>query len=282
LSPPPDGAAAADVGDINLAAGSARANSGHGGPDDQPSRCTQSGRVLGNRHVLYKYLNPNLLAVATLAKDMKQRRFQLSVWELFAGNGLRDCMNATQPIVGKQSYILPAPVQHLAVSQTERGITAKSVLLHCVLAFLDPRRPFDMTPEFQEEGLMPYHPEVPMSTQAIVNYNQSCTGLRHGLESTSLLFVHGTDLFCTRVQPSKMFDVLKADFDYAFIAAVTIGMIIGSFVTQRLAARKALFRGSGPDLTAAAWGCQDGRRRSTYPFPDSSRLIGVMLCSTYP
>ncbi|PAA92794.1 hypothetical protein BOX15_Mlig023688g2 [Macrostomum lignano] len=269
------------------------------------------GRVLGNRHVLYKYLNPNLLAVATLAKDMvtpapqigdaytqitiwlidtvsgrvvasathhhssgpvslvhsehwlvyslwnqKQRRFQLSVWELFAGNGLRDCMNATQPIVGKQSYILPAPVQHLAVSQTERGITAKSVLLalrsggimELSKAFLDPRRPFDMTPEFQEEGLMPYHPEVPMSTQAIVNYNQSLHRVEGmvtvptGLESTSLLFVHGTDLFCTRVQPSKMFDVLKADFDYAFIAAVTIGMIIGSFVTQRLAARKALFR----------------------------------------
>uniref|UniRef100_A0A1I8FB07 EMC1_C domain-containing protein n=1 Tax=Macrostomum lignano TaxID=282301 RepID=A0A1I8FB07_9PLAT len=174
LSPPPDGAAAADVGDINLAAGSARANSGHGGQTTNRAGAL-SRRVLGNRHVLYKYLNPNLLAVATLAKDM----------------------------------VTPAPQIGDAYTQ----------------AFLDPRRPFDMTPEFQEEGLMPYHPEVPMSTQGhtcCLCTARTCSALG-----------------CNR---RKMFDVLKADFDYAFIAAVTIGMIIGSFVTQRLAARKALFR----------------------------------------
>lgn len=39
-----------------------------------------------------------------------------------------------------------------------------------------------------------------------------------------------------------MYDILKEDFDYVFIATVTIGMIVGAFVTQRLAARRALFR----------------------------------------
>lgn len=50
------------------------------------------------------------------------------------------------------------------------------------------------------------------------------------------------DLFYTRVMPSKMFDVLKEDFDYFFISSVLIGMIVVSVITQRLAVRKALNR----------------------------------------
>ena len=42
--------------------------------------------------------------------------------------------------------------------------------------------------------------------------------------------------------PSKMFDVLKEDFDYLFISLVLIGMIALSVISQKLAARKALKR----------------------------------------
>ena len=49
-------------------------------------------------------------------------------------------------------------------------------------------------------------------------------------------------MFGTRVMPSKMFDVLKEDFDYLFIALVLGAMILVSFITQKLAARKALKR----------------------------------------
>ena len=42
--------------------------------------------------------------------------------------------------------------------------------------------------------------------------------------------------------PSKMFDVLKEDFDYFFISSVLVGMIVVSVVSQKLAARKALNR----------------------------------------
>ena len=54
----------------------------------------------------------------------------------------------------------------------------------------------------------------------------------------SFLFV--SDLFFTRVFPSKMFDVLKEDFEYLFISAVLAGMIAVSFLTRKLAQRKAL------------------------------------------
>jgi hypothetical protein len=39
-----------------------------------------------------------------------------------------------------------------------------------------------------------------------------------------------------------MFDVLKEDFDYFFIGSVTLGMILISLVSKKLASRKALNR----------------------------------------
>ena len=50
------------------------------------------------------------------------------------------------------------------------------------------------------------------------------------------------DLFFSRVFPSKMFDVLKDDFDYFLILAVLFGLMIAAVVTKRLAQRKALFQ----------------------------------------
>ena len=51
-----------------------------------------------------------------------------------------------------------------------------------------------------------------------------------------------SDLFYTRVYPSKLFDVLKEDFDYLFISAVLGAMIVVSVVARKLAQRKALNR----------------------------------------
>lgn len=66
-------------------------------------------------------------------------------------------------------------------------------------------------------------------------YNHECDLFSFSSSSSS-------DLFYTRVNPSKMFDVLKDDFDYIFISSVLIGMIVVSVVSQKLAARKALNR----------------------------------------
>lgn len=52
--------------------------------------------------------------------------------------------------------------------------------------------------------------------------------------------VYFADLFYTRVAPSKTFDVLKEDFDHFLIAAVLLGLAIASYVTRKLASRKAL------------------------------------------
>lgn len=49
-----------------------------------------------------------------------------------------------------------------------------------------------------------------------------------------------SDIFYTRVAPSKTFDVLKDDFEYWLITAVLSGLILAAFITKRLASRKAL------------------------------------------
>ena len=56
----------------------------------------------------------------------------------------------------------------------------------------------------------------------------------------SPLVILFTDLFFTRVTPSKQFDLLAEDFDYRLVAAVVAGMVVGTVVLSWLAARKTL------------------------------------------
>jgi hypothetical protein len=63
--------------------------------------------------------------------------------------------------------------------------------------FLDPRRPITVTSEMREEGVIPYMPELPIPSEAIINYNQTVQRVKgihttpSGLESTGLVFVYG-------------------------------------------------------------------------------------------
>ena len=61
-----------------------------------------------------------------------------------------------------------------------------------------------------------------------------------GLESTSLVLTYGLDLYYTRVTPSRMFDVLKEDFDYIFISGVLSALILGTIISSKLASIRAL------------------------------------------
>ena len=61
-----------------------------------------------------------------------------------------------------------------------------------------------------------------------------------GLESTVLVFVHGLDLYGTRIAPSKGFDLIKDDFEHFMIAGVLVFLVAASFGTRKLAQRKML------------------------------------------
>lgn len=274
----------------------------------QPQEHVHSqGRVMGDRSVLYKYINPNLAAVFTEGSDTiqksfcniylldsitglivyssshkrcktpvhvvhsenwvvysfyndKSRRIEISSIELFEGmyqsntTAFSSFAPPPLPLVEHQTFIFPSVIDAMADTITERGMTSKHILialptggiLELPKNFLDPRRPIHPLPEHREEGLIPYIPELPVMAEGIINYNQSVTRVSgiitapSALESTCLVFVHGLDLFYTRVTPSKTFDILKDDFDHYLISVVLLGLLVLSYTTKRLAARKTL------------------------------------------
>ncbi|EAT44875.1 AAEL003785-PA [Aedes aegypti] len=265
------------------------------------------GRVLADRSVLYKYINPNLIAVATHGPDNihkyilnvylldvvsgsivfsmshkrirpplqmvhsenwlvysyyndKVRRTEVTSVELYEG---KTQTNSTvwssldappMPLVERQSYVLPVAVASMQETITEKGITNKHILFGLTTgavvemswALLDPRRPVTSPEKAREEGIIPYMPELPMPHEIIINYNQTIANIKgihtapSGLESTCLVFVHGLDIFVTRVAPSKTFDLLKEDFDYFLITVVLILLTSTSYVVKIFASKKVI------------------------------------------
>lgn len=109
------------------------------------------------------------------------------------------------PAIEQQAYILPANVVNLKETITEKGITHKHVLialstggiLEMPWHLLDPRRPVMNSNTPREEGTIPYIPELPLSSESVINYNQSIARLQgiytapSGLESTCLVVAYG-------------------------------------------------------------------------------------------
>lgn len=196
-----------------------------------------------------------------LYQNTKGRRTEVSVVEFYEGYEEKNhtAFSSLDPvdasIILSQSYILPVTgVTSMVSTTTERGITNKNILFGLASGYvfslpkmlLDPRRQFKQTKMLQEEGVPPYMPELPVFPQAFINYNQTISNIRGiytsaaGLESTSLVLVYGLDLFYTRVTPSKMFDVLKEDFDYIFISGVLSALILVSIVCSKFASMRSL------------------------------------------
>lgn len=60
------------------------------------------------------------------------------------------------------------------------------------------------------------------------------------LESTTLVFAYGADLFLTRLAPSKTYDSLTEDFSYALLLLTIVALVAAIFVTWILSERKEL------------------------------------------
>ncbi|XP_066921649.1 ER membrane protein complex subunit 1-like [Clytia hemisphaerica] len=196
-----------------------------------------------------------------LYHNSKGKRNEVAVVELFEGyeeknNTAFSSLDPIEPtIILSQAYVLPVTgVQAMVSTATERGITNKNILFGLSAGYvyslpkvlLDPRRQFKQTKMLQEEGVAPYMPELPVHPQAFVNYNQTVENIRGiyttpaGLESTSLVLVYGLDIYYTRVTPSRMFDVLKEDFDYIFISGVLSALILVSILCSKFASMRNL------------------------------------------
>ncbi len=60
------------------------------------------------------------------------------------------------------------------------------------------------------------------------------------MESTSLVFAYGLDLFATRVAPSGTFDVLSEDFNKLQLVLTVLGLAAAIIVTGPMVRRKKL------------------------------------------
>lgn len=163
------------------------------------------------------------------------------------------------PHIISQAYILGAPLSALAVTQTRQGITSRALLayignMHSIIALprpiLEPRRPIGREPNAMEkdEGLTKYSPAIEMDPRLIITHERDVLGVRKIIaapalvESTSIVFAYGVDVFGTRVTPSMSFDILGKGFDkltlIITVLALFLGvLLIGPMVSYNLAAQ---------------------------------------------
>ena len=60
------------------------------------------------------------------------------------------------------------------------------------------------------------------------------------LESTTLIFAHGIDLFYLRTAPSRTFDTLSEDFSYVLLLVTIAALIVAIGVSYYLGERREL------------------------------------------
>lgn len=151
------------------------------------------------------------------------------------------------PYVVTESFLIPEAISHMSVSQTRQGITTRQLL--CTLTssgaiigiprtILDPRRPIgrDPTPAEQEEGIYRYHPVIEFDPKMMLTHKREVIGIKDViaspavLESTSLIFAYGIDVFGTRVAPSAAFDILGKGFNKVSLVATVVALWAGVVV----------------------------------------------------
>ncbi|PQM34223.1 hypothetical protein Pyn_29537 [Prunus yedoensis var. nudiflora] len=216
--------------------------------------------VFSENWVVYHYFNlrAHRYEMSVIEIYDQSRADNKDVWKLVLGKH-----NLTSPISSysrpevvtkSQSYFFTYSVKALAVTLTAKGITSKQVLIGTigdqVLAldkrFLDPRRSVNPTTAEKEEGIIPLTDSLPIIPQSYVTHALKVEGLRGimtvpaKLESTTLAFAYGVDLFFTQLAPSRTYDSLTDDFSYALLLITIVALIAAIFVTWILSEKKEL------------------------------------------
>lgn len=239
-----------------------------------------NGRVLHSQYYapgrgpVHALVSENWVVMQWL--DVAQHRFAVTVMELYdssprnfslssaifgnrtstQGPGGSEPEAALQLEVLSQSYFSRLPVKALGVTRTSQGLTPKQILFITqsdqVFAldkrYLDPRRPLKqkLSTQEQEERLLPYMDTLPLNPVMFASYDKQIAQLSKvvvepsNLESTSLLFAHGVDLFYTRLSPAKAFDSLEDDFSYALLVIALAALLLGVLVVKHISSRAIL------------------------------------------
>ncbi|MCO5605408.1 hypothetical protein L7F22_059592 [Adiantum nelumboides] len=216
--------------------------------------------VCSENWIVYHYFN------------VRAHRFEFSVIEMYDRNRVNN-KNVLQVMLGKhnataplssysrvdldiktQSYFFLYSIKALTVTTTARGITGKQILAGNVgdqiLAldkrFFDPRRTPEPTQAEKEDGIIPLTDAIPIHPQFYLSHAYQVEGLRGiisvpaGLESTSLVFAYGVDLFYSHTAPSRIYDSLTDEFNYALLLITIFALVIAIVTTWILSERKEL------------------------------------------
>lgn len=197
--------------------------------------------------------------------------------------------DAAKPYVIAQSYQIPAEISQMAVTQTRQGITSRELLitvpsLNSIIGIprsvIDPRRPVGRDPDAQEqlEGLMRYTPLISFEPKWHLTHKYELVGVKDiitsesGIESTSLVFAYGLDIFGTRVAPSFAFDILGKGFNKISMLLTVVGLFVGVlFVAPLVSLLKSLI------VTCGLIKIRSGGNRSTrcgqYEEHDHKRIL---------
>ncbi|KAJ6568389.1 DUF1620-domain-containing protein [Mycena vulgaris] len=157
----------------------------------------------------------------------------------------------------EQSYIFAHGITAITTTSTKFGITSKDIIvatqnnkIHAIpRRLLNPRRPKNRKPtaeEQQEEQLIPYDVLMPDDPRRTISHTYEVANTRKIiaspalLESTSLVFAYGLDLFLTRVAPSNTFDILNKNFNKAQLVLTVFGLALGIVIAKPMVRRKRL------------------------------------------
>ncbi|KAJ4949952.1 hypothetical protein NE237_026784 [Protea cynaroides] len=216
--------------------------------------------VISENWVVYHYFNlrAHKYEMSVIEIYDQSRADNKDVWKLLLGkhNLTTPVSSYSRPevVMKSQSYFFTHSVKTMSVTSTAKGITSKQLLIGTigdqVLAldkrYLDPRRSINPTQAEKEEGIIPLTDSLPIIPQSYVTHSLQVEGLRGiltvptKLESTTLVFAYGVDLFLTRIAPSRTYDSLTEDFSYALLLITIVALIAAIFVTWVLSEKKEL------------------------------------------
>ncbi|KAG2355552.1 hypothetical protein BDR07DRAFT_1613621 [Suillus spraguei] len=155
----------------------------------------------------------------------------------------------------EQSFIMPHGITAISSTSTKFGVSTKDIIVanrknsiqSIPRRMLNPRRPkHKPSSEEQEEMLVQYDAVLPEDARLVLSHDYEVANVRRIvtspslLESTSLVFVYGLDVFFTRIAPSGTFDVLNENFNKVQLVLTVAGLGIAIMVTKPMVRRKRL------------------------------------------
>ncbi|KAH7857904.1 hypothetical protein Vadar_017779 [Vaccinium darrowii] len=170
--------------------------------------------VFSENWVVYHYFN------------LKAHRYEMSFLEIY-DQSQADNKDVWKLVLGKHN--LTSPIS--SYSPPELDPFTGFWLLTCVFLILI-------------EQSIPRKLRRKKGLYLLLIHYQSChrtiVTLPAKLESTTLIFAYGVDLFFTRMAPSKTYDSLTEDFSYALLLLAIVALLVAIVATWVLSERKEL------------------------------------------